>query len=134
MPVAPLRLCQGGCGARVATGRCDACRQRQGRHRRAGEGWRKAPGAHGALIDVYQTPRWKALRREVLEAAQYLCQCDDCARLPCPRPATTCDHKVPHRGDPTLLWSRDNLQALAAECHSRKTARELAEGRRASRW
>lgn len=135
MPVAPARLCPGGCGARVQhRGPCEVCRHRRGHQRRAGETWRRAPGAHGTLIDVYQTPRWKALRLEVLEAAHYLCQCDHCAKLPCPLPASTVDHKIPHRGDPGLLWSRDNLQAMNDVCHSRKTARELAEGRRDSRW
>lgn len=134
MPVAALRLCAGGCGTRVPRDRCDGCRRRRDQGRRKAESWRKAPGAHGTPIDVYQTPRWKALRLEVLEDAHYLCQCPDCAMLPCPRQATTCDHKIPHRGDPALLWGKGNLQALAPECHSRKTARELATGRRDTRW
>jgi 5-methylcytosine-specific restriction protein A len=37
---------------------------------------------------------------------------------------TVVDHVVPHRGDKTLFWSRDNWQTLCAPCHSSKTARE----------
>ena len=124
MPVAALRLCAGGCGARVQRDRCANCKRRLAQTRRQSESWRKAPGAHGTLIDVYQTPRWKALRLEVLEAAHYLCQCEDCATLPCPLPANTCDHRIPHRGDPFLMWDKSNLQALSEECHNRKTGRE----------
>lgn len=37
--------------------------------------------------------------------------------------ATQTDHVVPHRGDETLFWDRDNWQSLCGDCHRRKTAR-----------
>ncbi|MCB4811684.1 HNH endonuclease [Methylovorus menthalis] len=39
-------------------------------------------------------------------------------------PATVVDHIKPHRGDMALFWDRNNWQAMAKECHDRKTARE----------
>jgi len=54
-----------------------------------------------------------------------LCQCDDCQegkkRL---RPARVVDHRIPHKGDPVLFWDRNNWQAMATECHNKKTAAE----------
>jgi 5-methylcytosine-specific restriction protein A len=38
--------------------------------------------------------------------------------------ATVVDHIKPHQGDPELFWDSENLQALCAPCHSRKTASE----------
>ena len=35
--------------------------------------------------------------------------------------ATVVDHIVPHRGDETLFWDRDNWQALCKSCHDHKT-------------
>ncbi len=32
--------------------------------------------------------------------------------------ADTVDHIKPHRGDPRLFWSVQNLQSLTRECHS----------------
>ena len=36
--------------------------------------------------------------------------------------ATEIDHIIPHKGDKTLFWARDNLQALCKKCHSTKTS------------
>lgn len=33
------------------------------------------------------------------------------------------DHVVPHKGNQTLFWARDNWQTLCASHHSEKTAR-----------
>lgn len=38
--------------------------------------------------------------------------------------ATQVDHIVPHEGDMTLFWNRDNWQSLCAGCHSSKTRKE----------
>ncbi|QXH96104.1 HNH endonuclease [Pseudomonas ogarae] len=38
--------------------------------------------------------------------------------------ATEVDHIVPHKGDATIFWNRNNWQSLCHSCHSRKTARE----------
>lgn len=38
--------------------------------------------------------------------------------------STVVDHKIPHKGDQKLFWSRSNWQALCKPCHDEKTARE----------
>ena len=38
--------------------------------------------------------------------------------------ATVVDHIVPHRGDKTLFWDRDNWQSLCDRHHNVKTAME----------
>lgn len=54
-----------------------------------------------------------------------LCECDKCqAGTLRVRAATVVDHIIPHRGDKKLFWDRNNWQAMAASCHSKKTARE----------
>lgn len=34
------------------------------------------------------------------------------------------DHIVPHKGDMTLFWDRNNWQSLCSACHKRKTVLE----------
>lgn len=34
------------------------------------------------------------------------------------------DHIIPHKGDMELFWDRNNWQAMAKECHDKKTATE----------
>lgn len=57
--------------------------------------------------------------------AHPLCQCDECKegalRV---RPSEVTDHRIPHRGDMRLFWDSSNWQAMAKECHDRKTATE----------
>jgi 5-methylcytosine-specific restriction endonuclease McrA len=67
---------------------------------------------------LYSSKRWRITRERVLYE-QPLCACG------CDRIATDVDHIVPIEagGNP---WARHNLQALAAECHGRKTRQELA--------
>lgn len=44
-------------------------------------------------------------------------------------PATVVDHRIPHRGDPTLFWDRTNWQGLCKTCHdSHKQAQEKTGG------
>ena len=71
---------------------------------------------------------WRRIRREVLIAAKWLCQCIDCRTSQRVRLAHEVDHVTP-------LWDggsdhRSNLQAINRECHARKTADEAT--RRAS--
>jgi 5-methylcytosine-specific restriction enzyme A len=77
------------------------------------------------MIDVYATPRWKALRAQVLREAHYLCQCEECSKRPVGEPANTVDHIIAHHGDPGLMWDRRNLRAMSQAHHSRKTISEV---------
>jgi len=104
-----------GCGALTQLGRCD-------RHRKIAQqqAERARPSAHARGYDR----KWRRASAGFLRAHP-LCQCPDCdegrKRL---RPATVVDHRIPHRGDDRLFWDRANWQAMAAECHDAKTARE----------
>ena len=60
---------------------------------------------------------WQKARKSYLEMNPF-CACG-CGRL-----AEVVDHKIPHKGDVTLFWDRDNWQGLTVACHNRKTARE----------
>jgi 5-methylcytosine-specific restriction enzyme A len=91
---------QPGCSALVPRGRC---RLHAGR-----------PNA--AAHRLYHTQRWQRLRRQVLIESAYACaQCGAVAL------ELDVDHIQKHQGDPQLFWSRANLQALCAGCHTRKT-------------
>jgi 5-methylcytosine-specific restriction protein A len=67
---------------------------------------------------------WQKASRAFL-AAHPLCQCERCdeGRLRV-RAASVVDHRKPHRGDAGLFWDSDNWQAMAKDCHDRKTAAE----------
>ena len=69
---------------------------------------------HGNL---YNTTRWQKLRRVVI-AAHPVCQV--CGK----EVATVVDHIKPHRGDPELFFTPENLQALCKPCHDRKSFTE----------
>lgn len=68
--------------------------------------------------------KWQKAREGFLRSHP-LCQCDECLegklRL---RKADVVDHITPHKGDMALFWDRNNWQAMAKECHDKKTARE----------
>ena len=68
------------------------------------------------------TYRWQQESKAFLEKHP-LCMCEDCddgrKRV---RVATLVDHRNPHRGDDRLFWDRSNWQAMAKECHDRKTS------------
>lgn len=68
--------------------------------------------------EVYNSPRWRGLRRKVLRAEPW-CRTPDCTNL-----ATDVDHIVPIDDDPGLTWEESNLQPLCAKHHGQKTARE----------
>lgn len=68
--------------------------------------------------------RWQQVSKGFLRAHP-LCQCPDCLEgVKQLKPATVVDHIIPHRGDMNLFWNRNNWQAMAKECHDRKTAKE----------
>lgn len=56
------------------------------------------------------------------ERLQYLSQhplCVTCFAQGCITPATVVDHIKPHKGDPVLMWDRNNWQALCKSHHDR---------------
>lgn len=65
--------------------------------------------------------QWRKLRDMFLREHP-LCECEECRRLGRVRAATDVDHIIPRSQGGTD--DRANLQALAHECHSRKTAKQ----------
>ena len=65
--------------------------------------------------------KWRAARQRFLEQNPICKHCFEAGKL---TPAVVVDHIVPHKGDRTLFWDRDNWQPLCASCHSTKTAKE----------
>lgn len=78
----------------------------------------------------YKTSRWQKLRLVILKRDKYTCQATGQAlvgKYPEPNSAVI-DHKTPHRGDPELFWSPDNLQAVSKAYHDRDKQRAEARG------
>jgi 5-methylcytosine-specific restriction protein A len=69
---------------------------------------------------LYNTARWRTLRKEHLKENDY-CQC--CGR----KEDLTVDHKISPLGNEDLFFNPDNLQTLCKQCHRIKTAKEILE-------
>lgn len=50
--------------------------------------------------------------------------CAECKRHGKYTQAIVVDHIIPHKGDKSLFWDRNNWQPLCKRCHDRKTATE----------
>ena len=72
------------------------------------------PSRQGARQRGYDT-RWDKARATFLSHRPY-CEMITEGRQ-CRAPATTVDHRIPHRGDQTLFWDKTNWQALCTSCH-----------------
>ena len=64
---------------------------------------------------LYDSPRWRKVAKMFLDQNPL---CIPCLRSGKETPATIVHHKVEHKGDETLFWSRDNLESVCASCHS----------------
>lgn len=67
------------------------------------------------------------------ERARFLAEnplCERCDAKQVVEVATVVDHRIPHRGDKALFWSRSNWSSLCARCHNAKTQEERAQDRR----
>jgi len=70
---------------------------------------------------LYKTARWARLRQSVLDADPL---CRYCLQAEIVEEAKVVDHIRPHKGDPELFWSVDNLQPLCESCHNGRKQRE----------
>jgi len=61
---------------------------------------------------------WQAARKSFLNKNPL---CVVCKAVGVVKSATHADHIIPHRGNKTLFWDKNNWQALCANCHSKKT-------------
>jgi len=116
MPMSPRRPCTWpGCQALTDNGRCE-------KHRAAAR--REQDQQRGNAYQRGYGPRWQKARTGFLRAHP-LCQCSECQEGKLRTTiATVVDHIVPHKGDMTLFWDRNNWQAMSKACHDKKTARE----------
>lgn len=74
----------------------------------------------------YKTARWERLRQQVFLRDMYVCQRsgDMCIGKGNAPNAPVANHKTPHRGDPALFWSIDNLECVAKHVHDSLIQRE----------
>lgn len=116
MPSIPPRPCSWpGCVALTIAGRCE-------QHRSAAR--KQSDARRGSSTERGYGYRWQKVSAAYLREHP-LCECPECqAGKVRAWPARVVDHKTPHRGDMTLFWDRKNWQAMAIECHNKKTATE----------
>jgi 5-methylcytosine-specific restriction protein A len=115
VPQRPKRPCKHhGCPALVQSGYCE-------KHKQNTRQYNKYRGSAASRGYGY---RWQQYTKVFLREHP-LCECEECLEQGRVLPATDVDHRIPVSGsaDP-LFWDPNNHQALAHECHSRKTARE----------
>ena len=74
---------------------------------------------------LYDLRAWRKLRRLVLTEDPL---CAMCAAIDRVTVADVVDHIVPHKGDLTLFFARENLQPLCDTCHSKHKQREEDRG------
>lgn len=65
--------------------------------------------------------RWQKASKAFLAANPLCCRCQSRGLVVL---SAVTDHKVPHKGDWSLFWNRENWQPLCKTCHDSKTARE----------
>lgn len=70
---------------------------------------------------LYGRKAWPRLRRAHL-GKEPLCRM--CKGEGIDKAAEVVDHVQPHKGDPTLFWNADNLQALCAAHHNSAKQRD----------
>lgn len=90
---------------------------------------RRTPEKRNRINDPrYNTRKWRATRLRVLTRDGYLCQCEDCKKLPVPLLAPikggVADHTIPvtRGGD---FWDEQYIQAMNKSCHQRKSQSEV---------
>ncbi|AZV88280.1 endonuclease [Bacillus amyloliquefaciens] len=70
------------------------------------------------LDKIYNTARWKRVRKVVLIRDGYLC-CE-CRRRGLITEANTVHHIIALRDDPSRAFDLDNLETICLECHNRE--------------
>jgi len=67
----------------------------------------------------YKTDRWERLRRQAFERDLYTCQRSGelCAGNGNDPNSPVANHKVPHRGDPSLFWDINNIETVTKRIH-----------------
>jgi 5-methylcytosine-specific restriction protein A len=114
MPIKPKRLCNAnGCTELVTTSYCS--KHEHIPIEKLKQSHKKRPYYHA----WYSSQRWKELRIYYLKLNPL---CVYCLKDKLYTPSTVVDHIVSHRGNKTMFWDINNLQALCKPCHDIKTA------------
>lgn len=80
----------------------------------------------GLYIKFYQSPEWRAKRKEIFRRDNNECQ--RCKRLGKFSPAD-CVHHIKHLKDyPMLALDNDNLESLCSPCHNTEHPEKLNRG------
>jgi 5-methylcytosine-specific restriction endonuclease McrA len=108
MPFKAPRIC--GCGRSVPWDVQCVCQKQRERERNV----RYEANRPSARERGYTT-KWDRERTAYLKAHPHCAMCGQAA--------TVVDHKIPHRGDRSLFWSRSNWQPLCTSCHSSRKQR-----------
>ncbi|MBR0128914.1 MAG: HNH endonuclease [Neisseriaceae bacterium] len=88
---------------------------------------RKTPMRIRKIADTQPSHRQTYGRQWKKERAKFLTQnplCVYCQKKGRNTLATVIDHIIPHKGDDTLFWDKNNWQPLCTHCHSSVKARE----------
>ena len=109
MPSKPPRICR--CGKVVPSGARCACNAAGDRERKARfDRTRPTSSQRG------YTGAWDKAKKAFLQRHR---RC-----VVCGAQATVVDHRIPHRGDQTLFWDRNNWQSLCQHHHNSAKQRE----------
>lgn len=82
---------------------------------------RPKPGRRPSACARGYDRRWQKLRLSHLAEHPLCVPCLSAGRT---TEATEVDHRIPHKGDHSLLFDADNLTSMCKACHGRKTATE----------
>ncbi|ADH89361.1 HNH endonuclease [Ancylobacter novellus DSM 506] len=104
MPIRAPRICA--CGHVIGSGQRCPCQIRRDAERN-----RRADANRPTARERGYDGKWEK------ERAAFLKTNPTCVR--CGAEAKVVDHKIPHKGDMRLFWSRSNWQTLCTTCHVR---------------
>ena len=87
--------------------------------------WRSDEAA--AYRRLYQTQRWKVLRKSVLVRDRYQCKWPGCGKMLVgsrhQHNAPVVHHRQDHKGDETLFFDAGNVMSICKSCHDRQAQR-----------
>ena len=123
MPWKPSRYCKVTFCPNLTTDKSGYCEQHKKQYSREYDKQRSKTTARR----LYNTAAWRLLQKKILSKSPLCAECRRNGRLVY---ATVVHHIKDHNGDPVLFWDENNLEALCAVCHNRKTAKTQGFGRK----
>lgn len=86
------------------------------RAERERERWKQDAERRGTAAERGYGSQWRKARAGFLRKHPLCCCCEANGRV---TPATMVDHVVPHEGDWSLFWRREDWQGLCDDCNQR---------------